>query len=199
MMRDAKLHRIGGRTSSPRRTGLILSALLALVALATACAGGSSGPGVAGQGAASSPSASPSGDLRDAQLAYAQCMRDHGISEFPDPEPGGGIAVVGEPGGDLDPDSPRFQAADDACKSLLPPMPAEDEQEGRDEMLAYAQCMREHGFPSFPDPKPGEGIDLDAGEHPELDPSNPRFQQANEACGGPAEGDTNTQTNGGAP
>lgn len=107
--------------------------------------------------------------------------------------------LEGEPDSDLDPDSPRFQAADDSCKSLLPAMPPEDEQEAREEMLAYAQCMREHGFPSFPDPKPGEGIDLDAGEHPELDPSNPRFQAANEACGGPGEGDTNTQTNGGAP
>jgi hypothetical protein len=195
MMRDAKLHRIGGRTSSPR-TGLIVSALLALVALATACAGGSSGPGVAGQGAASSPSASPSGDLRDAQLAYAQCMRDHGISEFPDPEPGGGIAVVGEPGGELDPNNPRFQAADEACQSLLPPPAAGEEEQSRAEGLRYARCMREHGFPDFPDPNAEGGIDLDLDQNPALDPSNPRFQEANEACGGPTGADTNTQTSG---
>jgi hypothetical protein len=199
MVREAKPHDgpVRGRL---QRLGMA-SVLLTVVLVATACSGGSTGPGVAGQGSSSTPSASASAsaDVREAQLAYARCMREHGISDFPDPEPGGGIAIEGEPGGDLDPDSPRFQAADEACRSLLPPMPAEDEQEGRDEMLAYAQCMREHGFPSFPDPKPGEGINLDAGEHPELDPSNPRFQQANEACGGPGEGDTNTQTNGGAP
>jgi hypothetical protein len=105
----------------------------------------------------------------------------------------------GEPGSNLDPDSPRFLAADDACKSLLPAMAPVDEQEVREAMLAFARYMREHGFPNFPDPKPGEGTSIDAGEHPELDPSNPRFQQASEACGGPGEGDTDTQTSGGAP
>jgi hypothetical protein len=107
--------------------------------------------------------------------------------------------LEGEPRSNLDPDSPRFLAADDACKSLLPAMAPVDEQEVREAMLAFARYMREHGFPNFPDPKPGEGISIGAGEHPELDPSNPRFQQASEACGGPGEGDTDTQTSGGAP
>jgi hypothetical protein len=127
-------------------------------------------------------------------------MREHGISDFPDPQPGGGLAIQVEPGSDLDPDNPQYKAADDACKSLLPPPPSEEDQAQEfADMLAYAKCMREHGFPTFPDPKPGEGIDLDVGKHPELDPSNPQFQAANEVCGGPGEGDTNTQTNGGTP
>jgi hypothetical protein len=198
MMGDAKP--LAPSLGRLRRTGLIVSALLLMVVLATACAGGSNGPGVAGQGASSTPSASPSGDPRDAELAYAKCMREHGISDFPDPQPGGGIAIQARPGSDLDPDNPQFKAADDACKSLLPPPPSNQDQEQEfADMLAYAKCMREHGFPSFPDPKPGEGIDLDVGEHPELDPDNPRFQAANKACGGPGEGDTNTQTNGGTP
>ena len=107
--------------------------------------------------------------------------------------------LEGEPGSDLDPDSPRFLAADDARKSLLPAMLPVDEQEVREAMLAYARCMREHGFPNFPDRKPGEGISIDAGEHPDLDPSNPSFREADEACGGPGEGGSNTQTSGGAP
>ena len=107
--------------------------------------------------------------------------------------------LEGEPGSDLDPDSPRFLAADDARKSLLPAMLPVDEQEVREAMLAYARCMREHCFPNFPDPKPGAGISIDAGEHPELDPSNPSFREADEACGGPGEGGSNTQTSGGAP
>jgi hypothetical protein len=199
MMRDGERQGIVGR-SGRLRTGLIVSAMLAVVLLATACTGGSSGPGVAGQGASSTPSASPSGDPRDAELAYAKCMREHGISDFPDPEPGGGLAIQAEPGSDLDPNNPRFKAADDACKSLLPPPPSEEDQAQEfADMLAYARCMREHGFPDFPDPKPGEGIDIDIGKHPELNPDDPRFQAANEACGGPGEGDTNTQTNGGTP
>ena len=49
-------------------------------------------------------------------LAFAQCMRDHGI-DFPDPEintDGGGLQVkVGGPG--MNPDSPGFKEANDAC------------------------------------------------------------------------------------
>jgi hypothetical protein len=199
MMAEQKWHNaLGGRRRL--RTGLGVSALLLMVVLATACAGGSKGPGVAGHGTSSTPSASPSVDPRAAELAYAKCMREHGISDFPDPQPGGGLAIQVEPGSDLDPDNPQYKAADDACKSLLPPPPSEEDQAQEfADMLAYAKCMREHGFPTFPDPKPGEGIDLDVGKHPELDPSNPQFQAANEVCGGPGEGDTNTQTNGGTP
>jgi hypothetical protein len=94
-------------------------------------------------------------------------MRDHGISDFPDPEPGfgiaiepcGGIAIVGEP--DLDQDNPQFNAAEKACKSLLPPpQPPSEEQQQQEwaQMLEFANCIREHGFSSFPDPKPGEGF-----------------------------------------
>ena len=200
MLRSADLYRDVGRMPRPRRTGLIVSALLGIVLLATACAGGPSGPGVAGQGASSTPSASPSGDPRDAELAYSQCMRDHGISDFPDPQPGGGIAIqAGPPGGDLDPNNPQFKAADEACKSLLPPPSAEQQQQEFEDMLQFAQCMREHGIADFPDPKPGEGINISAGQGSDLDPNNPQFQAANKACGGPGKPDTNTQTNGGTP
>jgi hypothetical protein len=199
-LRNANRYRDVGRMPRVRRTGLFASALLGIVLLATACAGGPSGPGVAGQGASSTPSASPSGDPRAAELAYARCMREHGISDFPDPQPGGGLAIQVEPGSDLDPDNPQYKAADDACKSLLPPPPSKEDQEQEfADMLAYAKCMREHGFPDFPDPKPGQGIDIDLGKHPELDPNNPQFQAANKACGGPSEANTNTQTNGGTP
>jgi hypothetical protein len=180
------------------RRGLFVSALLGIVLPATACAGGPSGPGVAGQGASSTPSASPSGDPRDVELAYAKCMREHGISDFPDPQPGGGIAIqAGLQGSDLDENNPQFKAADDACKSLLPPPSAEQQQQEFEDMLQFAKCMREHGISDFPDPKPGEGIDI--GAHPDLDPNNPQFQAANKACGGPGEANTNTQTNGGTP
>ncbi len=49
-------------------------------------------------------------------LDFAQCMRDHGI-DFPDPQistDGGGLQVqMGGPG--LDPDSPGFKEANEAC------------------------------------------------------------------------------------
>jgi hypothetical protein len=196
MMGDAKLL----VPSWGRRPGLIVSALLLMAVLATACAGGSNGPGVAGLGASSSSSASPSGDPGDGGLGYAKCMRDHGISDYPDPGASGGIPIRVEPGSDMDPDNPQFKAAEQACKSLLPQPPSEEQQQQEfEDMLAYAKCMREHGIADFPDPKPGEGFDLDAKPGSDLDPNNPQFQAASDACGGPIKGDTKTQTNGGTP
>jgi hypothetical protein len=158
MMRTDR-YRDAGRMPRLRRAGLFASALLGIVLLATACAGGPSGPGVAGQGASSTPSASPSSDPGDADLAYAQCMRDHGISDFPDPQPGGGDIQL-EPGSDLDPNNPQFKAADDACKSLLPPpsssvwTPSPQELE---QLVRFAACMRAHGADvSDPDPTTGD-------------------------------------------
>jgi hypothetical protein len=125
-----------GRTRCLRRTGRIVSALLAVVLLATACAGGSNGPGVAGQGSSSTPAASPSGgDPMDAALAYARCMREHGISDFPDPKPGEGIDIdAGIDAGahpDLDPNNPQFQAANEACGGLFPDKPNTNTQSNR--------------------------------------------------------------------
>ena len=52
----------------------------------------------------------------EAMLAYAQCMRDEGISAFPDPPRSGGLELDGNAVGI---DTPQFQAADEACKHLL--------------------------------------------------------------------------------
>jgi hypothetical protein len=56
-------------------------------------------------------------------LKYSQCMRSHGIADFPDPQsgPGGGIriAIRAGKGSDLNPQSPQFQAAEQACGSII--------------------------------------------------------------------------------
>lgn len=49
---------------------------------------------------------------------YAQCMRENGVPEFPDPDAGGGIAIEGGPG--LDPLSEEFKAAEATCEDTLP-------------------------------------------------------------------------------
>jgi len=46
-------------------------------------------------------------------LKYARCMRAHGLSKFPDPT-SSGLTLSG-----VDPNSPRFQAAQKVCRSLL--------------------------------------------------------------------------------
>ncbi len=56
-----------------------------------------------------------------AALRFSQCMRSHGVTNYPDPQFGsGGQAAVriGGPGSGLDPSSPSFQRAMQACTSL---------------------------------------------------------------------------------
>lgn len=43
------------------------------------------------------------------ELAFARCVRAHGIGDFPDPLPGGGFDVPGNT------NSPQFDAATTAC------------------------------------------------------------------------------------
>lgn len=46
-----------------------------------------------------------------AQLRQAECMRAHGVSDFPDPLPGGGFTVPST----INSQSPKFIAASNAC------------------------------------------------------------------------------------
>jgi hypothetical protein len=53
-----------------------------------------------------------------AALKYATCMRSNGVPSFPDPDAEGLIHINGAGGSSLDPNSPEFQKAQTACKSL---------------------------------------------------------------------------------
>ena len=65
--------------------------------------------------------------FRDAALKFARCMRAHGV-DIPDPQPGnGGIMIQKDTGGGtggggpkIDPESPAFQRAQNACATYLP-------------------------------------------------------------------------------
>jgi hypothetical protein len=70
-----------------------------------------SGNGMSTQGGGSSLSPAQ----QDQLLKYAHCMRAHGETNFPDP---GSHGIALEP--DQVPDTPQFQAAQQACKPLLP-------------------------------------------------------------------------------
>jgi hypothetical protein len=45
---------------------------------------------------------------------FSQCMRAHGIPDFPDPS-GGGLSIHLQPGSDLNPHNPTFQNASKLC------------------------------------------------------------------------------------
>jgi hypothetical protein len=159
---------------------------LALLVAATLTACGTVGqPSGTATGAGSpSPNADPA-------LQFARCMRAHGVSSFPDPKPGsGGIRIPDN----VNPESPSFRSAQQACKQFLPiksgptATPAAD----RAAALKLARCMRAHGVPQFPDPalsvpRHAQRVLVLAGMvfaiPASVDPSSPAFQQAAHACG----------------
>jgi hypothetical protein len=69
------------------------------------------------------PSAAQIAKIKANALKYSKCMRKHGVTNFPDPTvstTGGGIGIrIGAPKGSLDPNSPTFQAAQNACGKIL--------------------------------------------------------------------------------
>lgn len=86
-------------------------------------------------------------------LAFAACMRSHGVANFPDPNSSGELpkSQIAQ----LAASSPRFVPAHRACEHLLPnagqPTPAQVQQAWSD-MRSFAHCMRAHGMPNWPDP-----------------------------------------------
>jgi hypothetical protein len=102
-------------------------------------------------------------------------MRSHGVPDFPDPDINGHLLNVHihESQGTVEP-------AQAACQHLLPGSEGTVAQQQRkvDMILAYAQCMRAHGLPQFPDPR-GGSIDLS-----HVDVNSPQFTSADRACQG---------------
>jgi hypothetical protein len=111
-------------------------------------------------------------------------MRSHRIADFPDPtqSPGGGasLSLNGGPGSDLNANNPTFQAAEAACKSLRPSGQQTPAQVAQNVAagVKLAECMRSHGFPSFPDPNSQDVFNLPSG----IDTSSPTYQSAYGTC-----------------
>jgi hypothetical protein len=72
------------------------------------------------------PSAAEQQKAIQQALKFAQCMRSHGVSKFPDPEvvDGGGIKQTVD--GSLNPGVPQFRAAQQSCQKLVPGGPTSD-------------------------------------------------------------------------
>lgn len=156
----------------------LAAAIVGLALVVAACAGKSS---------PRPPAASAQGNEA---LAFSGCMRSHGVPNFPDPGAGFPSAV--------NPLSPAFQAAQQACRRLNPKrLPAARHASSlqRQATLRFAQCMRTHGYPSFPDPTPnlpsgGSGTVLGAfnmyyvlGPQTGIQPHSPAFLRVATECG----------------
>jgi hypothetical protein len=176
----------------------MLVLLVGLVLIGAAC-GGSPSSGVASLGdatttttATSSAGGASSGNNSanyQAALAYVDCMRSHGVANFPDPTSDGQIDVDFAHGGKdgspasagIDRNSPQYISADQTCRHLLPgglPTPAQDQQ-ALAKGLKFARCMRGHGVANYPDPNPANpNVVRVIG----VDTRSPQFQSAQKVC-----------------
>ncbi|MFC8828814.1 hypothetical protein ACFT9I_26095 [Streptomyces sp. NPDC057137] len=164
--------------SSRRKSARILPLVPLLLAgvLLTGCSDdGSSSSADTGSG----PDASPTSP-EERTLAYAKCMRENGVTKFPDPSEGGGIRL--DPSSGVDPESPEFKKAQEACVELSP-QGAGGSGGALDstKVAAWAECIRENGVPEFADPKINGGsmeITMAAG----MNPDDSTFQKAMDSC-----------------
>jgi hypothetical protein len=112
-------------------------------------------------------------------LAFSRCVRKHGVSNFPDPDSQGNLPALTQQ--DLGVSKQTSLAAQHACESLLSRGRDTGTPQQRQQKLAFglkvAQCLRAHGFPTFPDPN-GSSQTLPRG----IDPSSPQFEEAQTNC-----------------
>jgi hypothetical protein len=168
-----------------RKPFVVLTVAAAVVAGAlTACSGG----GGRGNG---SPSPSPTGNasvqMLDLARRLAQCAREHGHPNFPDPILDQGEPVY--PGDAVSKDEATAIAAIPECKPideqlsalrtvhLAPTYSAADIQKLKD----FAQCLREHGVTEWPDPK-ADGTFPITGTPLESEGKSQRLITAQQAC-----------------
>jgi hypothetical protein len=108
-------------------------------------------------------------------VAFAQCVRSHGVPSFPDP-PNGHFLISSSVQS-----SPQFQSATQGCAHLLSGGLSNGGGAGSAQtssLLAFAKCMQTHGVPSFPDPTANGAIGIPAG----IDPNSPQFTNAWQEC-----------------
>ncbi len=144
-------HDVPGARGRRARAILVVAAGLAL--LVAGC--GSSSPSSTTGAAAVSPQ-----NLASEAFRFADCMRQHGVTNFPDPQvsssQGQQRVAIAVPAGVAG--SPQLKAARQACRGILP-TPSQisayvkaRQQARKQGLLSFARCVRSHGVTNFPDP-----------------------------------------------
>ena len=153
------------------------------VALAVAACGGGGG---------TSASAQTGSGPGQGTVTFAKCMRGHGVPQFPDPgapaPAGSSISILGaQLPPTIDIKAPAFRSALNTCMNRFlaahprPPVSAARKAG----VLKFAECMRAHGVPNFPDPKFPAGGGIAIGSPPSVAANSPAFEHAQQVCGNP--------------
>jgi hypothetical protein len=91
---------------------------------------------------------------QDKAVKFAECIREHGVPHFPDPNAKGEFVF----GIDVTPAVWRKAVA--ACKDLQPPgaLSGKRSPKQQSDALRFAECVRENGVKDFPDPVKGDPL-----------------------------------------
>jgi len=139
-------HSVHTKRLTPPRARLLTAAALLSGVLVAGCGGSSPSPTGGASISAFAASAVESG------VAFAKCIRSHGVPSFADPKVSGQTVRMGSP---RTIESPAFQSASRSCQRLLPkgaPGPEASSAQAQARMLDVSACMRKHGISGFPDP-----------------------------------------------
>ncbi len=151
------------RSPDARRRPFIAAGIFAATILAVLAVGCGDGLSAAGSGGSSNPGGSSS---FPSAVAFSACMRSHRVPNFPDPNAGGRPLEVDAQ--QLGVSDSLYQAAEQTCLHLLPTggslqqlthqclLYGDCPQTLVGHLMAlgrkYAECMRSHGVPNWPDP-----------------------------------------------
>jgi hypothetical protein len=168
------------------RLAIAASAILAATVIA-ACGSNSHNSGLS---SASAGQPSVAQMLQDG-VNFSRCMRSHGVSTFPDPTTSPRAFKHA-----LDPSikrAPTFISAMNACQHLLPEggPPSGNSSHSQAHvaaMLAFARCIRSHGFPHFPDPTNTGQVTHQMIASAGIDIHQPAVVRAADACVGATHG-----------
>jgi hypothetical protein len=137
---------------------------------------------IAGCGSAGRSSSASAGLGQDARaIQYADCMRSHGVPNFPDPN-AEGMSVLPS---SINQQSPAFLSAETECAKLQPGggAPSQLPESRKLQLIAIAGCMRKHGVANLPDPMfHGGTVDLGGGPKFGINTQSPAFKQAAAVC-----------------
>jgi hypothetical protein len=170
-----------------RRTVMLTVALTTCSLALAAC--GSSSPSASSASSASAESG-PSHSIQPA-IDFANCMRSHGVSDLPDPttSPRGFKESLSP----STPHSPAFVSALRPCQHFLLPKGGANQTPAHSPaqtaaFLAFARCIRSHGFPSFPDPSSTGELTHEMLASAGINLHQPAVAQAADACVGVTHG-----------
>jgi hypothetical protein len=98
------------------------------------------------------------GSTLEEALAYARCVRSHGVPLWPSPESSGIFDKSKLTPGQLGASSSQIGTAQKACKSLVPVYSSTPQPHVLAQALRFSRCMRAQGATSFPDPESNGAI-----------------------------------------